>query len=287
MRLAIISGKGGTGKTTVAVNLALYLQKEGQKVCLADCDVEEPNAHFFLDAAWSRENRQTVAVPEIDNTKCLGESCLQCVNECRFNSLIWMADRVMVFSELCHACGLCFFLCPVQAVDESTREIGLVRHGKGRGVEVCGGLLRIGEAMAPPLIRRVLKSTPGQGIVIADAPPGTSCPVMETLRDVDYVILVGEPTPFGLHDFKIAVELVRKLGLALGTVINRDGMGDDQMEKYIRHERLPLLARLPYSRQAAAACSRAEPLLEAMPEFKEIYRNMWENLQKEMQAGGK
>ncbi len=287
MRLAIISGKGGTGKTTVAVNLALYLQREGQKVCLADCDVEEPNAHFFLDTAWSREQKQTAAVPEIDNAKCLGESCLQCVNECRFNSLIWMADRVMVFPELCHACGLCSFLCPVEAVDEATREIGLVRHGTGRGVQVWGGLLRIGEAMASPLISRVLKNAPGEGVLIADAPPGTSCPAVETLRDVDYVILVGEPTPFGLHDFKIAVELVRKLGLALGTVINRDGMGDDQMEKYIQHERLPLLARLPYSRQAAEACSRGEPLLEAMPEFKEIYRNMWENLQKEMQAGGK
>ncbi len=286
MRLAIISGKGGTGKTTVAVNLALYLHREGHKVCLADCDVEEPNAHFFLDVAWSRENRQTVAVPEIDNGKCLGESCMQCVNECRFNSLIWMADRVMVFPELCHACGLCSFLCAVQAVDETTREIGLVRQGKCCGVDVCGGLLRIGEAMAPPLIKRVLKSAPSQGVIIADAPPGTSCPVMETLRDVDYVILVGEPTPFGLHDFKIAVELVRKLGLALGTVINRDHMGDEQMEKFIRHEKLPILARFPYSRQAAAAYSRGEPLLDAMPGFKGIYREMWENVQKEMKARG-
>jgi len=283
MRLAIASGKGGTGKTTVAVNLALYLKESGHRVCLADCDVEEPNVHYFLDVEWAHRQIQTVPVPAIDSNKCIGESCLQCVSECRFKSLIWMADTVMVFPELCHGCGLCLYLCPADAVKESTREIGFVRRGNCHGLNICGGLLRIGEAMAPPLISRVLEAAHTEGILIADAPPGTSCPVVQTVSNADYVILVAEPTPFGLHDFRITVELLEKLGLAFGVAINRDGMGDDRLEKFILRENIHVLARFPYSMKAAMACSRGELLIRSMPGFNELYRELWDNLQHGLQ----
>ncbi len=278
MRLAIASGKGGTGKTTVAVNLALYLQELAQEVSLLDCDVEEPNVQYFLKVQWAEETAQTVPVPRIDTTKCQGQNCKYCVQECRFKALIWMVDSVLVFPELCHGCGLCMYLCPEEAIQETTREIGLLRWGRCNGLLVHGGILRIGEAMAPPLISRVLESAPGTEIQIADSPPGTSCPLLETVRGSDYTILVAEPTPFGVHDFRITAQVLQKMQKPFGVVINRDGMGDDQLDNLLKQEKIPVLARLPYSPDAARSYSRGEALIHSVPGFKELYRNLWENL---------
>jgi MinD superfamily P-loop ATPase len=279
MRIAIASGKGGTGKTTVAANLAVYLNSLGKRVSFVDCDVEEPNAHFFLQPRWSREETQTVPVPSIDEEACLGEPCQLCIRECRFNALIWMVRSVMVFPELCHSCGLCAYICPADAVSFTTRDIGTLRMGQGKGVEVTGGLLRIGEAMAPPLIKKVKTAAPDGDVQIVDAPPGSSCPVIEALDGADYVLLVAEPTPFGLFDLRIAAELMRKTAHPFGVVINRDGMGDEQTERFLEAESVPVLARFPYSPEAAASYSRGELLIETQPGFRELYARLWSALQ--------
>jgi len=284
VRIAIASGKGGTGKTTVAVNLACYLQGQGREVTLVDCDVEEPNCHYFLSPEWDFQQAHDVPVPQIDHQACRGESCLQCVRECRFNALIWMVNHVMTFPELCHGCGLCSYLCPEGAISETTRETGTMRCGTARGIRLCSGSLNVREAMAPPLINRLKTLAPERGTVILDAPPGTSCPAVATVHDADYVILVAEPTPFGLHDFKLSVDVLKQMELPFGLVINRDGMGDDSLLRYAEKEGITVLARLPHSREAARAYSTGGILIEEMPEFAEQYQNMAETLQAAQKA---
>lgn len=278
MRIAIASGKGGTGKTTVAVNLACHLQKIGREVTLVDCDVEEPNCHYFLSPEWDFHQPHNVPVPSIDHEACRGESCLQCVQECRFNALIWMVNHVMTFPELCHGCGLCSFICPEGAISETTRETGIMRCGTARGIRLCSGSLNVREAMAPPLINRLKTLAAERETVILDAPPGTSCPAVATVHDADYVILVAEPTPFGLHDFKLSVNVLKQMELPFGLVINRDGMGDDSLLRYAEEEGITVLARLPHSREAARSYSTGGILIEEMPEFIEQYRNMAETI---------
>ncbi len=278
MRLAVASGKGGTGKTTVAANLAAYLTKKGQTVSFIDCDVEEPNAHFFLNPIWKNEEDQFVPVPQIDQETCLGESCQKCSQECRFNALIWMVNSIMVFPELCHSCGLCQYLCPVDAISDTTRNIGTLRIGESNGIKMCGGLLRIGEAMAPPLIKKVKDAADQSDIHIIDAPPGTSCPVIESLDGCDYVVLVAEPTPFGLFDLQLTVQLMNKLNYPFGVVINRDGMGDEKVEEYLQKENVPILARLPHTDAAARAYSKGRLLIEEFPEFDNYFEELWNNI---------
>ncbi len=287
MRVAVASGKGGTGKTTVTVNLARYLALENKKIQLVDCDVEEPNAHFFLDVSYDQEKKQYVPVPDINMDKCLGESCQKCIRECRFKALIWMVDQVMVFPELCHSCGLCSLVCPADAVEDSTREIGTMRHSEKDWLHIYGGLLRIGEAMAPPLINKVKKAALAEqeDLTILDCPPGTTCPVIESLEGADYVILVTEPTPFGLYDLQLAVQLMRKLHYPFGVVVNRQGMGgEEKLDQYLSEENIQVLARLPHTKQAAQAYSRGELLVDAFPEFREIYAELWQLVKNSVSA---
>ncbi|CCO22048.1 P-loop NTPase [Maridesulfovibrio hydrothermalis] len=282
MRIAIASGKGGTGKTTIAVNFAAYLDSLGVSVSFTDCDVEEPNAHFFLNPDLSAEKDEFLPVPAIDEQKCLGESCKKCIELCRFKSLIWMIDSVLSFSELCHGCGLCELACPADAIGEGQRLIGSSCSGKAGNIDFSRGLLRIGEAMSPPLIKAVKDISPRAEVNILDCPPGTSCPVVESIEGADFVVLVTEPTPFGLHDLDLAVQLMGTLEMPCGVIVNRSGMGDDCVEKYLSDKNIPLLGSLPHSKEAASKYSEGGLLYESMPGFKDIFADIWSSIQKQV-----
>lgn len=287
MRIAVASGKGGTGKTTVATNLALHYMRSGKSVAFVDCDVEEPNAHLFLKPTIESEDAATVPVPEIDENACLGSECRECVNLCRYKALIWMAGSIMPFTEMCHSCGLCMLACPARCISEGKREIGTAIRGTTDSLVFHNGLMRIGEAMAPPLIRevkeRAQKDIEKADITILDCPPGASCPVVQSLEGVDYAVLVTEPTPFGLHDLNIAVQLLRKLRIPFGAVINRDGMGPDA-RPFMEENGVELLGTIPHSIEAASAYSRGEMLYDAIPDLNKAFGRLAETI--ETKAGG-
>lgn len=285
MKIAVASGKGGTGKTTVTANLAAFLASSGIDVAACDCDVEEPNLHLFLKPKWGESKQVGVPVPMVDEQACAGDECGICVEQCRFKSLIMMAGEVMVFPELCHGCGLCSLACPEKAISEGSREIGIARSGGSNGIEMVGGEMRIGEAMAPPLIAAVLDSIPEADVQLVDCPPGTSCPVIKSLEGVDYAVLVTEPTPFGLNDLDLAVQVLRKLEIPFGVVINRHGMGDDRVERYLEEQGVDLLARIPHSLEAASSYSRSEMLVGNVEGFQEQYASLWQAVSRRAYGG--
>ncbi|MBW1773062.1 MAG: ATP-binding protein, partial [Deltaproteobacteria bacterium] len=257
------SGKGGTGKTTIATNLALSL---GSGVQLLDCDVEEPNAHLFIHPTFEKTETVTTPVPEVDEEKCT--LCGKCGEICQFKAIVVIGETILPFHELCHSCGGCMEVCPEKAITETGRELGIIEQGHKNGLEFIHGRLRIGEAMSPPLINKVRSLTQPEKLTIIDAPPGTSCPVIAAMKDTDFILLVTEPTPFGLHDLKLAVEAVKVLDIPCGLVINRSDMGDDKVQAYAKDEGLPILMEIPFDRSIAEAYSRGEPLVEVMPEWK-------------------
>jgi MinD superfamily P-loop ATPase len=240
MILAIASGKGGTGKTTVSVNLARTL---GSEVRLLDCDVEEPNAHLFLAGERSDEENVAVPIPQVDESLCDG--CGECGRFCEYRAIVSFGTTPLIFPEMCHGCGGCAKVCPRKAIRENDRRIGVVETVRAGNVTLIQGRLDVGVATAPPLIRAV-KDRLRNGIpAILDAPPGTSCPVIATLRGADFVVLVTEPTPFGLHDLRLAVDMVRTLGIPFGVVINRIGIGDERVHAFCSEENVPVLLEIP------------------------------------------
>jgi len=262
MILAVASGKGGTGKTTVAVNLAKVL---GFQVQLLDCDVEEPNAHLFLPGTGARTEIVAIPVPEVDESLCDG--CGECGRFCRFHAIVSFGTKPLVFPEMCHGCGGCVRVCPRKAIRETDHAIGIVETSRAGNISLVQGRLNVGAPMAPPLIRAV-KDRLRSGIpAILDAPPGTSCAVIATLRGADFVLLVTEPTPFGLHDLKLAVDMVRKLRIPFGVIVNRVGIGDDRVHMFCRREGIPILLEIPDDRRIAEAYSRGELLVEALPKY--------------------
>lgn len=269
MIISIASGKGGTGKTTVATNLAVSVDGPVQ---LLDCDVEEPNVHLFLRPVIEETTTVTTPVPDIDLKKC--NQCRLCMAICRFRALAVIGDTVLTFPELCHSCGGCMAVCPEGAITETGRELGVLEVGAKNGVAFVHGRLRVGEAMAPPLIRAVRARTWADGLTLIDAPPGTSCPVIAAMKDTDFVLLVTEPTPFGLHDLKLAVEAVKILKIPMGLVINRADMGDDKVWAYARAEAIPILMEIPYDRKIAECYSRGDLFALTMPEWKARFRGM-------------
>ena len=274
MIIAVASGKGGTGKTTVAVNLA---RMRGAGVRLLDCDVEEPNAHLFLKGELCGEPETvSISVPEVDESLCDG--CGECSRFCAYKALAVLNKRVLVFPEMCHGCGGCMRVCPKGAIREVPKRIGVVETLQAGEVTLIQGRLDVGSAMSPPLIRAVKAHIPKEGDAILDAPPGTSCPVIATLRETDYVVLVTEPTPFGLNDLKLAVAVVRELRLPFGVVINRAGSGDDRVQDYCRDEWIPLLAEIPDDRRVAEAYSRGQLAVDALPEYRGLYQSLWANI---------
>jgi MinD superfamily P-loop ATPase len=274
MIISIASGKGGTGKTTVATNLAVSLDMDVQ---VLDCDVEEPNAHLFIQPAFEEERTITTPVPQVDMDKCT--LCGKCAEICQFKAIIVIGETVLPFPELCHSCGGCEMVCPEKAITETGRELGVIETGRGKGVGFVHGRLRVGEAMSPPLINKVREYTRPEGLTIIDAPPGTSCPVIAAMRGADFILLVTEPTPFGLHDLKLAVGAVKVLGIACGLVINRAGMGDGRVKSYAEEEGIPVLMEIPFDRGIAEAYSRGEMVVEAMPEWKERFRELYRRIE--------
>jgi len=272
MRIAIASGKGGTGKTTIAVNLAALLaESEDSAVTYADCDVEEPNGHIFLAPRIDTSEAVTIPVPVIDEDLCT--VCGACSSFCQYKAIATLPDRVMIFDELCHGCGGCKLICGEDAIREEPREVGTVETGSsviaegGATVEFVQGRLRVKEIQAVPVIKAVKKRLPGQGISILDAPPGTSCPMVEAVRGSDLVLLVTEPTPFGLHDLEIAVETVKQLGMKAAVVVNRSDIGDDRVRRYCDRVKLEIIAEVPNSREIAEAYSRGKLLTGRIDSF--------------------
>jgi len=281
MKIAVASGKGGTGKTTIATNLAFTLSGNGQKVAYLDCDVEEPNGHIFLRPEIEKTESIGVPVPEVDREAC--SACGECGEICNYSAIVLVGEKVLTFPELCHGCGGCSLVCPEKAIREVPRETGLVEEGRAGAVHFVHGRLRVGEAMSPPLIRAVKQRTPVEGIAVFDAPPGTSCPVIESVRGADFVLLVTEPTPFGLHDLGLAVEMLRKLQLPFGVIINRSDVGDDRVGEYCEGEEIPVLLEIPDDRRIAEAYSRGEMAVQARPEYRRHFTDLFQTIAREVE----
>jgi len=275
MIISVASGKGGTGKTLIATSLALSLKGQ-DNVQLLDCDVEEPNDHVFLKPTITRSEAVSIPVPKVSEDKCT--YCGKCAEVCACNAIAVFPKHVLIFPELCHGCGACSYLCPEDALSEQGKEIGIVELGYSNGVEFVHGRLAIGEAMAPPIIRKVKEQANGEGTVIIDVSPGTSCPVVEAVKDSDFCLLVTEPTPFGLNDLVLAVETVRELNIPCGVVLNRTGVGDGKVEEYCLKENMPILLTIPLDTEIARLYSRGITLVEGMPRWKESFLRLFDNI---------
>jgi len=275
MIISVASGKGGTGKTLVATSLALSLKDE-YKVMIQDCDVEEPNDHIMLKPVITANQPVFTLVPEIDEERCT--YCGKCAQVCAFNAIAVINNHVMTFPQMCHGCGACSYLCPEKAITEKPRQIGLVEWGKADSLDFVHGLLSVGEAMAPPVIRKVKAHSNFNDIVIRDVSPGTSCPVVESIKDSDYCILVTEPTPFGLNDLKLAVETVKGLSIPCGVIINRAGVGDGKVEEYCLRENIPLLLSIPLDTNIARFYSKGIPLVEGIPSWQESFLELFSRI---------
>ena len=274
LKIAIASGKGGTGKTTIAVNLAKSL---GENVQLLDCDVEEPNSHIFLHPVISQVEDVNVSIPDVDLSKCT--FCGKCQEICQFNAIVVIKNNVLVFPELCHSCAGCWLVCPENCIAQKERVVGVTEEGGNSDVKFVDGRLDVGEVMSPPLIRSVKSKMANNRIVIIDAPPGTSCPVIEAVRGSDFVILVTEPTPFGLHDLVLAVEVVRALGISFGVVINRSDIGDNKVREYCDSENIQILLEIPNDRKIAEAYSRGKIIIDIYPEYRKRFLDLYEKIE--------
>ncbi len=286
MVIAVASGKGGTGKTTVAVSLAIAAAFESsEKPLLLDCDVEEPNSGLFLDVDYTSGRDTGVLIPKVNMEKCT--CCGRCAEVCVWHAIAVAGEKVLVFRDLCHGCGSCALVCPEDAISEVTHVTGRIEGGTDGSIDFARGILNVGQAMPVPVITSVLNEylpESGNSTVIIDSSPGTSCPVVEAIGRSDYVILVTEPTPFGLHDLKAAVDVaVNQLNLPAGVIINRDGIGNSDVEKYCHSENLPILARIPMDRRIAEMLSRGTPLLKGLPEYRKMFLNILAAVREEVQ----
>jgi len=272
--ITVASGKGGTGKTTVAVNLALSLDN----VQLLDCDVEEPNSHILLNPKIKQIKPVHSIVPVISEERC--NHCGKCAKFCEFNALFIAPKTTMVFPELCHSCGGCMLICPKDAITETKRQIGVIKSGEANNIEIIYGELNVGEAMAVPLIKAVKKEMKINKNVIIDAPPGTACSLVSSVHKTDYCILVTEPTPFGLHDLKITVQVLKELGVPMGIVINRAGIGDRKVYNYCEQENMPILMEIPFSKKIAELYSRGIPFVSEIHEWKNKFQQMYKTIER-------
>ncbi len=284
MIISVASGKGGTGKTTVATGLAVALVQKGQRVTYLDADVEEPNGHIFLKPEIEHTADVTVLIPEVDHNKC--NLCGACAEICQFNAIAVIGNKVMVFPSLCISCGGCYEVCPEHAITEVPQPVGQIRNGVGRGVRFYEGRLTVGEAISPPVIKALRKAESDMDVTIIDAPPGTSCPVIEAINNTDFVILVTEPTPFGLNDLKLAVEMVREIGVPHGVVINRADIGNAEVEDYCHLEGLGILLRIPFDRNIATAYSRGELITTVGNRYLTMMDELYQHITQQVNYAG-
>lgn len=282
MRIAVASGKGGTGKTTVATNLAFAAASAGHIVAFVDCDVEEPNGHLFLTPVIEERAPVEMLVPRVDEESCT--CCGLCGEICQFSAIVPVGQCVLTHPDLCHSCGGCSLVCPADAIREVPRRIGLVEKGRAGALHFAQGTLDIGRPAAPPVIRAVKAAASPAEAVILDAPPGTSCPVVEAVRECDFVLLVTDATPFGLHDLKLAVDVLDSLALPRGVVINRADLGDARVREYCGERSLRVLAELPDDRRVAEAYSRGELASRVLPEYEARFGELWRVIQTEVTA---
>ncbi len=276
MKIAIASGKGGTGKTTLSTNLAVALAHDGRAVQYLDCDVEEPNGHIFLKPHWDSTEDVTVGVPQVDLDTCNG--CGKCGQLCQYSAIVAVKGAAMVFEQLCHSCGGCIAVCPTGAIREVPRKIGVVQYGVSDGIAVGQGVLDIGAIQSPAVIRHLKKGIRDRGIVLLDAPPGTSCPVIEAVKDCDFVLLVTEPTPFGLNDLELAVGMARQLSIPFAVAINRCDIGDDSIVKYCRNESIAVLLEIPNDRRIAEAYSRGDMMVNVMTDYRKKFIHLFDSM---------
>jgi len=279
MIVAVASGKGGTGKTTVSVNLATAFDSDVQ---LLDCDVEEPNAHLFLPGSVIEEEPVFLRVPEVDASRCV--ACGECARFCAYNAIACFGGKTLVFPELCHGCGGCAKACPAEAIRETDYRIGAVTTRAAGKITLVEGRLKVGAALSPPVVRAVKRHLRNGSVAILDAPPGTSCPVIATMQGADFALLVTEPTPFGLHDLRLAVNMVRELAVPAAVIVNRVGIGDDRVHSYCRDEGVPVLLEIPEDRAIALACSRGERIVDSMPSFRNLFARLAGRLMDRMDA---
>lgn len=288
-KIAVSSGKGGTGKTFVATNIAAILAEKGEKVRYLDCDVEAPNGHLFLKPQIDKEEDVMILSPiGVDEEKCI--DCGDCAEACHYNAIAVIKEKVLFFRELCHVCGACQVVCPADAVIEEDRKIGIIRHGRSGPIAFHYALLETAEGgMSPRLIKKV-KENIGEGINIMDSSPGTACPVVETIKDVDVCVLVTDPTPFGINDLKLAVDMSREIGQEPVVVVNRAEYRNDDLKEYLRGEKLEVMGEIPDDRKIAEVYSRGEMVVEKLPRYKELFEEITDRIiqeSKEKRAVGK
>jgi MinD superfamily P-loop ATPase len=265
MNIAVASGKGGTGKSTISTNLAYLLSEEYKDVAIIDCDVEEPNCHIFLKPLIEKTDKTYSEIPKIDNLKC--NSCRKCIEVCEFNALAMIGKELLVFPELCHSCGACWELCPNNSMTRTHKEIGIIEQGRSDKLYFIHGKTKIGEPMSPPLIKKIKQAGKKHKIQIWDCPPGTSCPVINAVEGADIVLMVTEPTPFGLYDLKLAIDVMNKLKKQIFIIINKSSENDEIIDSYAKENNIKILTRIPDDKRIAVSYSNGALILKELPEY--------------------
>jgi MinD superfamily P-loop ATPase len=279
LKIAVASGKGGTGKTTIATSFALSIINDiSESLLFLDCDVEAPNAHLFLKPQLTEEKPVEILIPEVNESLCT--HCGECAKVCQFQAIAVFGNKTLVFPQLCHGCGSCTMICPANAIQEIPKSIGVLQKGTAGEIKFARGVMDIGEPMAVPIIRQLKKwvAPLEPQITIIDSPPGTSCPVVESIRGSDFLILVTEPTPFGFHDLKLAHQVAKDLQIPAGVIINRENGAFSELEDYCKEENLPILMRVPFRRNIAEGIAKGRNLIEILPEMSASFQNIYHQI---------
>jgi MinD superfamily P-loop ATPase len=276
MMIAVLSGKGGTGKTFVSVNLSFVADNSNY----IDCDVEEPNGHLFFKPNIIKSEKVHVKIPNINNELCNG--CRRCVDFCKFNALAYIKDKVHVFDEICHSCGGCMLLCPEKAISEKDKEIGEIQEGVFNNSNIYTGILNPGEETGVSIIKKLLKITDNKPYTFIDCPPGSSCSVMESIKDVDYCILVAEPTLFGVHNFNMVYNLVKLFDKPFGVVLNKCLDGENPAEKYCNEKNIKVLCKIPFEHELGKLNSNAEIASEKNEKYKSLFSSLLKTIKEEV-----